>query len=247
MADTPACQVCCGTESRHFIHVGGMDIYECLECGLVYLHPAPTEEEIRERYNDAKGATVCYFAKVESKMRRSRRRARHLAHMLGPGSRRRLLDVGCSGGFMVEAAREQGFEASGIDLDPVSIAYAREHYPDNHFFRGTIEEFAPGREPFDTVYCSEVVEHVPDANRFVAEIAGLMRPGAVLYLTTPDISHWRRPKNVLEWNAFVPPQHCLYFGPKNLALLLRRHGLDVFRRRIAWKPGIKLFARRRPD
>ena len=73
-----------------------------------------------------------------------------------------------------------------------------------------------------------------------------MAPGAVLYLTTPDISHWRRPRDLRAWVAFKPPMHCLYVSPGNLTLLLERHGLEVFKRRFAFKPGIKLFARKVP-
>ena len=145
---------------------------------------------------------------------------------------------------MVEAARELGFEATGIDLDPVSVAYAREHFPLNSFFHGPAEGFAPGETLFDAVYCSEVIEHVPDANAFVAALPRLMAPGAVLYLTTPDIGHWRRPRRLERWDAFCPPAHCLYFSPANLTRLLARHALVVVRRRFAWKPGIKLFARK---
>ena len=99
-------------------------------------------------------------------------------------------------------------------------------------------------EAFDVVYCSEVIEHAPDANRFAASLASLLRPGGVLYLTTPDISHWRRPREMGRWDAYTPPEHCLYFTPVSLARLLDRHGLGVVRRRFAWKPGIKVFARK---
>ena len=106
-------------------------------------------------------------------------------------------------------------------------------------------ELRSGTERFAAVYCSEVIEHAPDANRFVAAIAALMAPGAVLYLTTPDIRHWRRPKDIVRWDAFAPPSHCIYFSPRNLTRLLHQHGLAVFRRRLAFKPGIKLLARKR--
>ena len=98
--------------------------------------------------------------------------------------------------------------------------------------------------PFDIVYCSEVIEHCPDVNRFMASIVALMAPGGMLFLTTPDISHWRRPRDIAEWDAFVPPEHCLYFNPSNLALLLTKHDLHIVRRRLALKPGIKVLARR---
>ena len=245
------CQICGAAPHRPFIRHDGWTLFECRACGLVFVDPMPSAEEIGGLYDDAyAGATEGYFAKVGAKMRRTRRRCRALARQAprpsGEAGRGRFLDVGCNGGFMVEAARELGFAATGLDPDPVSIDWARAHYPANRFVHGTIEDFDPGAERFAAVYCSEVIEHAPDANRFVAAIAAAMAPGAALYLTTPDIGHWRRPREVRRWDAFAPPGHCLYFNPTNLTRLLAKHGLEVFRRRLALKPGIKLLARKRP-
>ncbi|MEE8173309.1 MAG: class I SAM-dependent methyltransferase [Alphaproteobacteria bacterium] len=209
------------------------------------MNTMPSPAQLAGIYNDAyDGATTSYFAKADAKMRRSRHRVRQLRRHVDGG---RLLDIGCNGGFMVEAARTHGFEAHGVELDPVSVAYARKHYPANAYFHGTVQEFAESggaERPFDAVYCSEVIEHVPDSWSFVAAIASLMRPGAVLYITTPNISHWRRPKDLTKWDAFCPPAHCVYFNPANLPRLLAAHDLDVFKRFVAWKPGVKLLARK---
>jgi len=220
---------------------GAVELRRCGACSLVFQHPLPEPETVADLYTDAyENASAGYFAKPESKLARARRRMRQLSRYVKGG---RFLDVGCNGGFMVEAARERGFAAAGLDLDPVSIAYARKHFPDNDFRVGPVEEFAPD-EPFDAVYCSEVIEHVPAVDAFVAAIARLMHPGAVLYLTTPDFDHWRRPRDLEAWDAFCPPSHCLYFNRRSLESLLARHGLRVIRRRFAWKPGIKVFARK---
>ena len=241
-----SCPLCpaCGVEARsHVISHEGMDLYRCGGCALIFLDPMPGAGDIAALYNDAyQGATTSYFAKVPAKMRRSRGRARQIRRYVHSG---RFLDVGCNGGFVVEAAREQGFDAHGIDPDPQSIAYARAHYPLATYFEGTMEDFDGGAGGgFDAVYCSEVIEHVPDVNRFVAAIVRAMAPGAVLYLTTPDIGHWRRPRDLRRWDGFCPPAHCLYFNPASLTGLLARHGLGIVRRRLAFKPGIKLFARK---
>ncbi len=174
-------------------------------------------------------------------MRRSRARMRYLSRYVAAGS---FLDIGCNGGFMVEAARERGFVAHGLDLDGVSIAYARRHSPQNHYFHGTVEAFATDAPRFDLAYCSEVIEHVPDVHGFVSAIAGLLRPGGVIFTTTPDISQWRRPRDLPSWDGFCPPSHCVYFNPGSLRLLLAGHGIRVIRRRIAFKPGIKVVCRR---
>ncbi len=153
------------------------------------MHPLPTAEDVTGIYDDAyddayDGATSGYFAKVDKKMRRSRGRMRYLSRFVRGGS---LLDIGCSGGFMVEAARERGFDAHGLDIDGVSIAYARRHYPDNTFFHGTIASVAAAPEAlrFDLIYCSEVIEHLSDVQAFTAAVAGLLRPGGVFFVTTP--------------------------------------------------------------
>ena len=247
-AGARCCQACGGDSCSHAIAHDGMDLYRCGDCGLIFLDPMPTPDELEALYDDPyDGATTSYFAKVGKKLRRSRGRVRQIRRYVRGG---RFLDVGCSGGFIVEAACAQGFDAYGIDPDPQSIAYARDHYPRGSYFEGTMETFDlaetghAAETGFNAVYCSEVIEHVPDVNRFVAAIARVMAPGAVLYLTTPDISHWRRPRDLRRWDAFCPPAHCLYFNPASLIDLLERHGLRLLRRRLAFKPGIKLFLRK---
>lgn len=204
----------------------------------------PSAAAVAALYDDAyAGATQGYFAKSASKLRRARRRVKRIARFAPPKAGARFLDVGCNAGYTVEAAREAGYQAHGIELDPVSYRFAKDHYPANQYFNGPIEDYTPG-VTFDAVYCAEVIEHVPEVDRFTAAIAGLMRPGAILYMTTPDLGHWRTPKDVAQWSAFTPPGHCLFFTFDSLTRLLARHGLSVFRRQAAFKPGLKILARR---
>jgi 2-polyprenyl-3-methyl-5-hydroxy-6-metoxy-1,4-benzoquinol methylase len=217
-------------------------MYDCGRCGTAFMALLPAPATAAASYDDSYDrATTGYFAKVEKKMRRSRGRLRQLARYVAGG---RFLDVGCNGGFMVEAARERGFEAWGVEVDAVSVAYALGHYPGNRYFHGTVQEFAREAPKFDLVYCSEVIEHVPDVQDFVAALASVTRPGGVLFVTTPDISHWRRPRRLEMWNAFNPPSHCILFTPRGLRHLLEAHGFAVVRRKLAWKPGIKFICRR---
>ena len=244
MATTP-CQVCRATLRRPFAEVahpgfGSLHLWQCAECDFVYLDPMPPAEALAALYDSDTGAGYC--ARADAKLRRARGRIRQLSrHVTGD----RFLDVGCNGGFMVEAARLAGLNAQGLDPDAASIGWAAQAFPACNFSVATLEDFA-AREvgAFDALYCSEVIEHSPDCDAFAAALHRLSAPGAVLYLTTPDISHWRRPRNLDAWDAFKPPEHCLYFSPGNLALLLERHGFTILRRRPAFKPGIKILARR---
>lgn len=243
------CQICGSTSTTPVIAQDDVAVVTCTECNFVFMETMPSEEVQAAIYDDAyDGASAGYFAKVDSKMRRSRRRARAILRMTANKSdtRPRFLDVGANGGFMTEAAREQGFDCVGVEIDQASVAYAREHYSANEFFLGSIEAYqeAANGATFDAVYCSEVIEHVPDLNPFVEAIAKLMTPDALLYLTTPDYGHWRRPKNLPEWDAFCLPSHCVYFDRQTLSRLLEKHGLKIFRYRFSLKPGLKVLARK---
>ena len=206
------------------------------------MHPLPSPESIEGFYEDSyDGALTGYFAKVDKKLKRSRGRIKYLSRLVGSGD---FLDIGSNGGFMVEAAREHGYKAVGVEIDPVSVEYAREHYPENEYFTGTVEQYAESGRQFDLAYCSEVIEHVPDVQGFAAATAKLLKPGAVLFLTTPDISHWRRPRALTDWDAYCPPSHCVFFTPASLTGLFARHGFLLRTRRLAWKPGVKLVLER---
>lgn len=240
----PICQA--GTEP--YITQGENHLVRCQGCGLVYMDPPPAPMDVQAMYADTyNGATGSYFTKVDRKLKRSRHRMRRLARMSGGGAGRSFLDVGSNGGFMVEAAREAGFKAAGLEPDGAAIAWAKQHFPHNRYLHGLLEETDLGGEQFDAIYCSEVIEHAPDSNRFVAALAAALKIGGLLYLTTPDIGHWRRPRDITQWDAFCPPSHCIYFSPANLTRLLQRYGFKVEWRALSFKPGIKLIARKQHE
>lgn len=240
-AATPRCPVCDGAAQAFEMTANGHDLYRCGGCATLYVHGLPSSSDLAATYEDSyDGATTGYFAKVDKKMRRARGRIRALRGYKDGG---RFLDIGCNGGFVVEAAREAGFDAWGLEVDGVSIAYARQHYPANAYHYGIVEDFRPDHG-FDLIYSSEVIEHVADPRAFVGAIARLLNPGGVLYLTTPDISHWRRPRNLGRWDGFNPPVHCVYFNPRSLRLLLENSGLQIVRKLPAFKPGMKFVARK---
>ena len=248
------CQVCDSHDCPPLIAKDGWQYRRCTGCGLVFLSPMLNADELAALYaNPDSGGTRAYFRKETSKLRRAPGRVRHLTKAMTGGKNstngRLFLDVGCSGGFMTQAAMAAGFTTWGIDPDGDAVAHAEEHYPGATYRVGGLTEFAAEfasqtKDRFDAVYCSEVLEHVADANAFIGAIASVMAEGGVLYLTTPDIGHWRRPKNLPDWDVFTPPHHCLFFSIGNLTRLMARHGLEIQHRQWAFKPGLKVLARK---
>jgi 2-polyprenyl-3-methyl-5-hydroxy-6-metoxy-1,4-benzoquinol methylase len=237
-----ACPVC---NARGLVPVRTIDewtVKRCLVCGTASLDPMPSPERLKAYYDDFyEGASEGYFAKVDKKMARARSRVAALRSYIPTG---RFLDVGCNGGFVVEAAREAGFAAVGVDLDKVSISYAQEHYGGSTFHVGRVQDLVGKEAPFDLLYSSEVIEHVPDPQGFATALAALAKPGAVLFITTPDMGHWTVPKDLAAWRGFMVPEHVLYFTASGLKDLMERAGFALIKRRWAFKPGIKMVFRR---
>ena len=80
----------------------------------------PSDEELNDFYNNY-FKTKQYTAKLNSKIRRAKKRIKSIyKHAKG----KRFIDIGCNVGFAVEAARQIGLDAHGIDLDGSAINVA---------------------------------------------------------------------------------------------------------------------------
>ncbi|MEW6266376.1 MAG: methyltransferase domain-containing protein [Thermodesulfobacteriota bacterium] len=114
---------------------------------------------------------------------------------LKPGFR--ILDVGCgSGRHLGEAARYKDVLAVGSDLSPADLAQARArlnfHEKTGATGGGPWETLAADAtrlpfqdQSFDLVICCEVLEHIPDHERAVRELARVLKPGRDLVVSVP--------------------------------------------------------------
>ncbi|HEY5102602.1 MAG TPA: bifunctional 2-polyprenyl-6-hydroxyphenol methylase/3-demethylubiquinol 3-O-methyltransferase UbiG [Steroidobacteraceae bacterium] len=101
----------------------------------------------------------------------------------------RVLDVGCGGGLLAEALARAGAQVTGIDLAPGMIEVARLHAAAENLqidyrVAGAEELAAAAAGSFDIVTCMEMLEHVPDPQATTATLAGLVRPGGAVFVST---------------------------------------------------------------
>lgn len=96
-------------------------------------------------------------------------------------SGKRVLDLGCAGGFMAEALAARGAYVTGIDPAADAIEAARQHaQAEGHDIRydvGVGEDLPYDTDQFDAVVCVDVLEHVSDLPQVLAEVARVLRPG----------------------------------------------------------------------
>jgi len=94
-----------------------------------------------------------------------------------------VLDAGCGEGFVLDyvARRDPGLELKGIDVDANAIAYARKHFDHAaEFSGGSLLALPYEDDSFDTVLCSEVLEHVEEWDAALSELKRVARQYVII-------------------------------------------------------------------
>lgn len=104
----------------------------------------------------------------------------------------KVLDVGCAYGFMLEKISDT-FEKFGMDVSDYALAKARQRLPRGVFIMGGAEDVFPfPKNFFDIVLCTDVLEHLENPGAALARMRTVLKPGGVLYITTPNLNWFRR-------------------------------------------------------
>lgn len=140
---------------------------------------------------------------------------------------RTVLDLGCNHGYGTSILNRHAARTVGVDVSARAIETARQRHSaegvDFLPFDGTTLPFDDGR--FDLIASCQVIEHVPDADRYLSEIRRVLAPQGLAALTTPNAAI-RLDPGATPWNRF----HVHEYSGDDLARTLRRHfpSVDIF-------------------
>lgn len=104
-------------------------------------------------------------------------------------SKLEILDIGCGTGDQITVPLARlGHEVLGVDMHDESIrkAQAANVLPNLAFSTATLDELIASGRRFDSIVCSEVLEHVDDPVPFLSQLRTLLRDDGCLLLTTPN-------------------------------------------------------------
>ena len=162
-----------------------------------------------------------------------------LAHQLRLDPRgKQTLDIGCGGGFLAEEFAKLGCAVTGIDPSAPTITQAEAHATEAGLaitYRVASGEAIPYTDAtFDIAYCCDVLEHVDDLDRVIAETVRVLKPGGIYLFDTINrtwISKLVVIKLFQEWKAtrvVTTNFHdwAMFIRPNELHAVMARHGLE---------------------
>ena len=147
-----------------------------------------------------------------------------------------ILDVGCGTGIMITLPLASiGYRVAGIDIHRGSVEEARRMSPYTNL---TFRHADPGvlleaRERYDIVIASEVLEHLAEPLGFLRVLRGLLRPGGMLTLTTPNGYGWFELEQWL-WDELGAGSAVLWWNRQ--WTLFTQFLKAPIKRAIGWKP-----------
>jgi SAM-dependent methyltransferase len=100
------------------------------------------------------------------------------------GDGRRVLDIGCAGGYLSEILMRRGFSVTGIDLPGTA------HPPGLQFVAADLNQGLPELDGgFDFILCADVLEHLRDPGRLLRECRRRLAPEGALIASLPNSGH----------------------------------------------------------
>lgn len=98
-----------------------------------------------------------------------------------------IVDIGCSSGYLLEdlRARVPCSRRIGVDLVAAGLRRAHENDPEATLLQADVCELPLDDASVDLALSANLLEHVPDDERALAEVARVLRPGARAVIVVP--------------------------------------------------------------
>ncbi len=133
--------------------------------------------------------------------------------LVGEGSNKTALDVGCREGYQSQWLKSKGYQVTSIDIE--------KNYDQCQLVN--VDEGLPFADAsFDLIWCSEVIEHLHYPEKAKNEFWRVLKPGGQVIITTPNSYFWLM--RLLNFFGLTPqklqnPDHKQFFSFKDIKAL----------------------------
>lgn len=196
----------------------------CLRCGFVFQNPTLEPHELDEMYGEKYRKDVPDEGFIARNSLFTDGRARWIEANLDTPARegRRVLDVGCGAGMLLNSFKKLGWKPKGVEPTSAYAAFGTRRFGFEivpGFF--TSDSF-PG-ETFDLITLSQVLEHATDPGLMLRDCRAKLAPEGRIFVGVPTLL---RPQRPIHGNTLAGP-HLSMFSLPTLRHLLGRERLEV--------------------
>lgn len=142
-----------------------------------------------------------------------------------PGS---LLELGCSYGFFLKKAKEDGWRVKGLEWSGEACSYAVNQL-NLDVSDESLQEITLTQGKFDVVTAWHVLEHLADPLQELSDIRNVLNPRGIFSFTTPNIDSLQFRLLANKWEWLSPPAHLYLFGISSINNLLKKSGFEILK------------------
>ncbi len=216
------------------LHKENVDLIDCEICKFIHIFPLPSQDELLKFYQEEFYQTIkpTYLEKDEKENQYWNIEFDEKLSILEANNipNKRILDIGCGGGFFLRRAKVKKWDVLGIEPSPTASNYAKNHsIPIITDFLENID--FTKQEKFGAVHMNAVLEHSNSPNQILKICHDVLEENGMLIVETPNdfnqlqMIAQKYLKNDQWWVA--PKEHLNYFSFESLAELLKRIGFKV--------------------
>lgn len=149
----------------------------------------------------------------------------------------KILDIGCGDGSLLKKIK--GSDLYGIDLSPEQVAIAKSTEIDAVALNIDAQSLPYGNDFFDSIICSEVIEHVLLPDKLLQEAYRVLKKDGIFIITTPNLASFgRRLLLLCNKNPFIENSplednavgHLRYFIYPTLKALIEKYNFYITKR-----------------
>jgi 2-polyprenyl-3-methyl-5-hydroxy-6-metoxy-1,4-benzoquinol methylase len=238
------CPICSSASIRrkpfkYVFHGSELHGWSCGQCRLIFIHPQPTAEELKQLYSAEYfegGDFRCGHEEAYSDPETLKKVSDPglLIEIKGLTSGRRFLEIGCAGGAFLDAARKVGFQVQGVELSDDACRFARETFG-LQVFAGELADAHFPEGSFDVVFMGDVIEHLADPVAVLREINRVLDKQGMLVMALPSQTNSLFSRlgflvyGLAGRSATVslPPYHLFEYRTRSLRYVLRMCGFEI--------------------
>ena len=196
------------------------ELYQCLECEIIFVYPLPTPSDLDQYYktnwlkdkdiiSSSREMEIIYQIQGDA-------RCNYLSHHQILSKDSKILDIGSGSGYMFKSFRNKGYEGMtffATDPSPICLQKLRTLEVNACESLNEVSE-----RNFDLVTLGQVLEHIPNPNSFLRSVMTYVRDGGHIYIDVPDRDDTH--KSLLE-------PHTLFYSEKSILNLAKKLNLKV--------------------